>query len=753
MFRTLLAAIIAALFGAASFAQDIIIDNGGAGYTQLTGTWTAGSSAGYYGSGYVYASSAASATATVEWRPNIPTTGSYEVAIWYVAGANRADNAPFAITHAGGTINVAVNQQINGSTWRVLGTYTFNAGTTGRVLLSNNANPSVVIADAVRFRPVASAPDEFRAVWVSRFEWPSTTPSVWKANIDTIMANAKAGNFNTVLIQMRGDTTTLYPSPNEPLSSLITLGTGDDPLRYALDAGHALGLKVHCYFNTHVCTQAFANAHPTWKIADASGTPQSAAVDGYYWLAPGNPEVQQYLREQVMYVVNTYPDLDGIHFDRIRMPEPQYSHDAASEARRLGGANPGALNFDDWTADQITRWLRDVYAQVRSVNPTLQLSAAPLGLYAASAYPGYSTGYYYGKPRHQDAKAWLAAGAIDWIAPQCYWPDGGGKPDFSDLVPDWLASANGRHIYPGMSATGDGSATETIAEITAARNFGAPGTTVWSYSAANSYNFWSALTASGAPYAQPASPPALSWLASPTKAIVYGYVTDFATGLPVTDAWVTRSGSAYTALSAKDGFYCWLELAPGSYTLSADLTGVGSATRQVLNLAAGEVRRVDLALAGPGVAVALEFAGAPVSAEQGQAFNVIARVVDNSGALVTSGSYNVTLALSSGSGALSGVLSGATVNGGFTFSVSYNAAEAITLQVTESAATLTPANVGVLIVPPASGGGGGGSDGGGGGCTTGASPGSAWLAAIALIWSALACRSIGRACAGDGPRP
>ena len=749
MLRTLILALTLLTLSAAAFAQDIIIDNGGAGYTQLTGTWTAGSSSGFHGSGYVYASSAARATATVEWRPTIPASGSYEVALWYVSGANRANNAPFVVTHAGGTSNVSVNQQLNGSTWRVLGTYNFSAGTAGRVLLSNNANPSVVIADAVRFRPVTPAADEFRGVWVSRFEWPSTTPSVWKNNIDTIMANAKAGSFNTVLIQMRGDTTTLYPSPNEPLSSLIALGAGDDPLRYALDAGHALGLKVHCYFNTHVCSAAFASTHQSWLIADSSGTPQSAVVDGYWWLAPGHPDVQQYLREQVMYLVNTYPDLDGIHFDRIRNPEPQYSHDSVSQARRLGGANPGALNFDDWTSDQITRWLRDVYAHVHSVNPTLQLSAAPLGLYAASAYPGYSTGYYYGKPRHQDAKAWLAAGAIDWIAPQCYWPDGGSKPDFSDLVPDWLASANGRHIYPGMSATGDGSATETINEITAARNLGAPGTTVWSYGAANSYNFWSALAAGV--YSQPASPPALSWLTNPTKAIVYGYVTNFATGLPVTDAWITRSGSTYTALSAKDGFYCWLELTPGSYTLNASHSGTGTAARQVLNLAAGEVRRVDLALAGPGTAVALEFIGAPLTAQEGQTFNLVARVVDNTGALVTSGSYNLALN-ASGPGTLLGLTSGTTVNGAFTFSVAYGAAGAVTLTVSDLGGQLTPANVGVTISAAPSGGGG---DGGGGGCSTEESSGLAWLAALALLWCAMALPLTRRFVTGQlmQPRP
>jgi len=707
--------IVFAAFPAALSAQDIILDDGAAGFAQLSGSWSAGASAGYYGSGYVFASSAATATAQVEWRPTIASAGSYEVAVWYVAGANRASNAPYTVTHAGGTSAVSVNQQINGGTWRLLGTYTFSAGTSGRVVLGNNANPSVVIADAVRFRPVSTGADEFRGVWVSRFEWPSTNPTTWKANLNTIMANAKAGNFNSVVLQMRGDTTTLYPSPNEPLSSLIALGAGDDPLRYALDAGHALGLKVHCYFNTHVCTSSFANANPAWKIADAAGTPQSAAVDGYFWLAPGVPQVQTYLRAQVMHLVNTYPDLDGIHFDRIRMPESQYSHDALSEARRLGNANPGGLNFDDWTADQITRFLRDVYAQVHSVNPDLQLSAAPLGLYAAASYPGYSTGFYYGKPRHQDAKAWLASGALDWIAPQCYWADGGSKPDFSDLVPDWVAGSSGRHIYAGMSATSDGSATETIAEITSARNLGCQGTMVWSYGAANTYGFWSAMPAGV--YAQPANPPALPWLANPTKAIVYGYVTDFSTGQPVTDAWLTRSGSTYTSLSASDGFYCFLELVPGSYTLNGIHAGTGSATRQVLNLAAGEVRRVDLALANAGTAVALEFTGVPVSVERGQVFNVIARAVDNGGALVTAGSYNLNLALVSGSGVLSGVTSGTTSGGIFTFTVSYNVAESVSLQVTEGGSALTPANAGLTITVPGAPAPGAGNADQGGGCS------------------------------------
>lgn len=695
----------------ASLAAQVVIDNVDAGFAITFGSWTSGTSAtGKYGSDYLYkgaVGATASPTGTVEWRPSL-AADTYTVEVWYPAGSNRANDAPFTVHHANGSTTVRLNQQVNGGQWVSLGSFDFNAGTGGYLELANNAQTGqVVIADAARFTPVSTAAaDEFRGVWVSRFEWPSTTPSVWKANINTIMANAKAGNFNAVVLQMRGDTTTLYPSPYEPLSSLISNGAGDDALAYAINAAHALGLELHCYFNTHVCTSAFAGANPTWIIADATGTPISAPVDGYYWLAPGHPDVQAYLRTQIMHIVNTYPTLDGIHFDRIRMPEPVYSHDSVSEARRTGGANPDALSFDDWTADQITRFLRDVYAEVHGVNPNLQLSAAPLGLYHWTAYAGYPSGYYYGLPRHQDAKAWLAAGALDWIAPQCYWADGGGLPDFSDLVPDWQASASGRHVYPGMSVTGDANETETVNEITAARNLGCKGTMVWSYGSANSLNFWSNLSAAGKPYEQPASTPDLPWLSNPTTAIVKGVITDFATGQPLQDVWVTRAGDTYTALSAADGFWCWLNLPPGNHTFTADLPGTGTAVFTVNGLTAGEVRTVNIAIAPAGTATRLEIdAATPTSVQAGSSFGLTVRVADSLGTTVTTGSYNLNVSPVGVTGTLTGATSAATVNGEHTFTFTHDTPGTITFIVSEAGGTLAFTSLDVTFTATQSGGG------------------------------------------------
>jgi hypothetical protein len=131
---------------------DIILDNTNA-QVSYTGSWTAGSSApDKYQLDYQFASSAAGVTATATYRPDFPNAGLYDVSIWYPQGANRATNAPWTVSFIGGSTNVVINQQVNGGGWLPIATgRPFSSGTNGFVQLANNAAPSVVLADAVKF--------------------------------------------------------------------------------------------------------------------------------------------------------------------------------------------------------------------------------------------------------------------------------------------------------------------------------------------------------------------------------------------------------------------------------------------------------------------------------------------------------------------------------------------------------------------------------------------------------------------------
>lgn len=72
-----------------------------------------------------------------QWRPNLPSTGNYEV-FAYIPSRNAFTNsAPYTIYYNGGMRQVRLNQQNYNDVWVSLGTYSFNSGTAGYVRLTD----------------------------------------------------------------------------------------------------------------------------------------------------------------------------------------------------------------------------------------------------------------------------------------------------------------------------------------------------------------------------------------------------------------------------------------------------------------------------------------------------------------------------------------------------------------------------------------------------------------------------------------
>jgi hypothetical protein len=123
--------------------DEVIVDDPDATYT---GTWTEGTDA-RYGTSYRYHNiSTESDTAT--WTPNIPVADTYSVYAWWHENTDRATDSPFTINHDGGSPTVTKDQQQDGGTWNLLGTYSFAAGTSGNVQLGVS-DTGRVIADAI----------------------------------------------------------------------------------------------------------------------------------------------------------------------------------------------------------------------------------------------------------------------------------------------------------------------------------------------------------------------------------------------------------------------------------------------------------------------------------------------------------------------------------------------------------------------------------------------------------------------------
>ncbi len=435
---------------------------------------------------------------------------------------------------------------------------------------------------------------EFRAMWVTRFEWPSTNSAVAQARIDAIMGDLAASNFNAVFVQVRGQADTLYPSPFEVWSPLIGgHDPGWDPLAYAVNSAHANGIEFHAYINTHTCWQGTSlPANPEhlfyehcnaadpdardWLIHDSAGAPVQFHENDYVWIAPGVPAFQAYLRQQICYVVENY-DVDGVHFDRIRTPNSLFSYDPISVARLNNPqSNPEGLGFHEWTADQITRNVRDIYAAVMTVKPHVKVSAA--------VFPNPSTAPTY---QHQDARAWAQSGGLDLIVPMCYFTGGAGST-WDTRLQQWLAGSGGRHVVMGHHAS-EGF-TALLEQIALTRLRGGHGNTVFSWSKFDS-SLWNQYRTDA--YPAPTLLPAMSWKNDPTTGIICGFVTD-AQGTAVIDAQVVRTDSSYKALSTGDGFYSFLLVPPGTYTLTVTHPDQPSVSVPDVVVTAGQVARVDI---------------------------------------------------------------------------------------------------------------------------------------------------------------
>jgi len=90
------------------------------------GQWGTGKFGNCFGNEYLFHSKGTGSN-QVRFQATLPKPGQYEVYEWHPAGLNRAENASFVVLHQWGTNKVEVNQQLNGSRWNLLGTFSFGS--------------------------------------------------------------------------------------------------------------------------------------------------------------------------------------------------------------------------------------------------------------------------------------------------------------------------------------------------------------------------------------------------------------------------------------------------------------------------------------------------------------------------------------------------------------------------------------------------------------------------------------------------
>ncbi|HNT33792.1 MAG TPA: family 10 glycosylhydrolase, partial [bacterium] len=457
-----------------------------------------------------------------------------------------------------------------------------------------------------------AAEKEIRGVWVTRFEWTSEDPEICKENIREIFSSLGESNFNTALFQVRGSAETLYPSTLEPWSRLLgEKDPGFDPMQMAIDEARKNGVAIHAYINPmplretrwteppkdpkHIYHSHGPNSPDSWLCVDANGTPNTSE---YYYMSAGIPEVQAYLRTVIMDLVRRY-DLDGIHLDRIRYPGPEYSHDPVSKSRFRGRGNPNKLEWSDWQREQLDKFINDLAAEIRAEKPNVLLSCSAWGIYNRYHLDGYwnfSSGYH---DYYQDTWNWCRLGAMDFLVPMIYWNMPEPKPNYDELVKDFVKGVGGDHLVGGQRIF---SATENANQITFTREAGALGTVMFSHSSARRRGIMDACKETL--YQEKAEVPTFKRVTEPESGTILGTVTA-EDGKPLVDAWVTLrasegsrgrrfGGGSRTWTSGADGRFAFLNVMPGNAQVRVSYPGASEILSETLEIKAGAVTKIDI---------------------------------------------------------------------------------------------------------------------------------------------------------------
>ena len=308
---------------------------------------------------------------------------------------------------------------------------------------------------------------EFRGAWIAtviNLDWPSSSRSptaLKKSRLIAILDDLADTGINSVFFQVRTECDALYESAIEPWSVYLTGQQGTapspffDPLEFAVDEAHARGLSLHAWLNPFRCERevgkyALAASHPLVENQDWGITLESSSTSGLYHtiLNPGLEEVHDYVVSIVDDILRRY-DVDGIHFDDYFYPYPPY--EMGTSDLETFNANPrGFSNLDNWRRDNINRFVARINETVQDVKPDAVFGISPFGIWQ-SGTPAGTSGLSAVSALFADARAWLDAGSIDYIAPQLYWPFGGNQ-DFAALAEWWVSVSGGRPVYPGLAA-------------------------------------------------------------------------------------------------------------------------------------------------------------------------------------------------------------------------------------------------------------------------------------------------------------
>lgn len=276
----------------------------------------------------------------------------------------------------------------------------------------------------------AAEPRGIQGVWIDVRSIPETPEG-----IRDLVDRLYRANFNTLFVESfyRGET--IYPSSfcaQQGLSPQMERFSVSriDPLALFIEEAKNRGMQVHAWYHMFYVgldvPGPILSRFPQWVARNRDGT--AGYVQGgkrFFFVCPMHKGVLEFYQGLLEEVATKY-DLDGIHLDYFRFPDPTiadacYCKDCRKAFSKAYGFDPLFLDpvgdfekYQKWVtfrADSLSRFAASLVSSIRKIHPGILLSCAvkPFG-FPLLGYPGFL----------QDWPRWGKEKIFDFLVPMTY---------------------------------------------------------------------------------------------------------------------------------------------------------------------------------------------------------------------------------------------------------------------------------------------------------------------------------------------
>lgn len=285
--------------------------------------------------------------------------------------------------------------------------------------------------------------ENMKGIWLSQYDMQSLyctgngqlPESTFKTKVDTICKSISKQGFNTIIVQVRPNGDSFYPSEYYCPSEFVVSAYGQefkyDMLRIFIKTAHKYNLSFHAWINPMrlMKDEDISKVDKKYKVGEWYNDPEKREkymhqVGNYWYLVPGWDEVKQLVCDGAKELCTKY-NIDALQIDDYFYPTTELAFD--KEHYALFSAQYPRVNV--YRIDMVNSLVNMLYKTTHEAAPDLEFGISPAGNINNNLTSLYA-----------DVTKWCSMeGFCDFIIPQVYWgfEDKNNSNKFDVCCADW----------------------------------------------------------------------------------------------------------------------------------------------------------------------------------------------------------------------------------------------------------------------------------------------------------------------------